>query len=144
MKVLSITQETADFPVIYDLACMMRMLKHETEPGRAVDEIEPYIDYMLFKLKIGAIIYYIPMKGFIMLDHATDMLLKEPHKSYFMMSHIFIKPEFRKTRAYAALFYRMLKEIDGQIIGLTYKNSEHNAVLQKRYKVLGTIYGRYE
>ena len=133
-----------DFPVVFDLAYLMRMLKEETEPGKAVKEIDQYVEYIEFKLNLGSIIYYIPTIGFMMMDKATDMLLQEPHKHYWMMSHVFIKPEFRKGRAYPMLLNNMLANTEGQIIGLTYKNSDHNKVMQKRYKVLGTIYGRYE
>jgi hypothetical protein len=44
---------------------------------------------------------------------------------------------------YAELFHTALDAHDGQIIGFAFKNSDHNAVMSKRYKVLGTIYGRH-
>ena len=78
------------------------------------------------------------------MDVAFDPLLKAPLQYYWIMNHIFVVPNQRKSSVYARLLYTVIDNCKGQIIGFTYKNSDHNAVLSKRYKVLGTIYGRHD
>lgn len=125
-----------------DLTEMMMRLKHETEPDTATDDEWAYFAYIKHKLKT-AFVYYIPQVGFCIIDKAYDPLLSCPHCHFFMMTHIYIVPEKRKTRVYAKLFHMALNSHNGQMIGLTFATSGHNAVLAKRYKKIGTIYGRY-
>lgn len=125
-----------------DLTVMMSALRHENEPGKAADDLDLYKKYMEYKVNTS-LIYYIPQTGFMLMDFVHDPLLKEPFCDFLMMTHVYIVPEKRKTTAYPRLLCSMLAEYDGQIIGLTYKDSDHNAVMRKRYKTLGTIYGRY-
>jgi hypothetical protein len=127
--------------VLADLADMMMQLKHETEPDKASDDERAYITYIRHKLRT-AFVYYYPKTGFCIIDRAFDSLVSCSHSHFFVMSHIYIVPEKRKGRAYAELFRTSIKDHDGQMIGLAFKNSDHNAVMSKRYKVLGTIYGR--
>lgn len=126
-----------------DLAAMMCQLKHETEPGKAVTEPKLYLEYIEAKLKVAEA-YYIACSGFMIIDKVVDLLLSPPHNHYLMMTHVYVVPGKRKGRTYAKLLNTMLGDHpDEQIIGLTYKQSDHNAVMRKRYRVLGTIYGRF-
>lgn len=126
---------------LVDLTEMMMALKHETEPGKASDDDGAYLGYIKHKLKTS-FVYYYQKTGFCIIDTAYDPLLSCPHNRYFMMSHIYIVPKKRKTRSYAEIFGVAMKNHSGQMIGITYEGGNHDAILLKRFKKLGTVYGR--
>ena len=138
-----VTLDTVSLDDFWDLVVMMDALKHEMEPDTATNDVNLYRNYMVNRIK-SAYIYHIPKCGFVMLDSLQDILLKDAAKNYWIMQHIYVVPEKRKGTTYARLLNTVIEKHEGQIIGLTFKQSDHNAVLQKRYKVLGTIYGRYD
>ena len=133
--------EKAPLRTLIDLTEMMMAYKRETEPDAASDDESAYVSFIKFKIRT-AFVYHMPETGFCIIDVAFDPLASCSHRSFFVMSHIFIVPEKRKTRAYAELFYASIKNHPGKMIGFTYSESDHNAIMTKRYRKIGTIYGR--
>lgn len=138
-NIIQVTPEVVTDDILNDLASMMYSLKHETDE-HATDDRQLYRKYIIHKVATSSI-YYIEQSGFVMIDSIFDPLLKLCNSNYWLMTHIYIVPNMRKTRVYAALINKSLQEHSGLIIGITYTGSEHNRILKKRYKVLGTIYG---
>jgi len=133
--------EKVPLDMLADLSEMMMGLKHEMEPGKASADESAYLAYIRHKL-MTAFVYYYPHTGFCIVDAAFDPLVSCSHSHFFMMTHIYIVPEKRKSRAYAELFHTALNNHEGQMIGITYEGGNHDAVLAKRFRKLGTIYGR--
>jgi len=53
---------------------------------------------------------------------------------------VYIKPEYRHTRALKEYYDYMFNLVDGTIMGYTEVNSSHNKVLLKRHELLGYVY----
>jgi hypothetical protein len=142
MKVQHLNIKAVPAKTVMDLTEMMWNMKHEMEPARASNERRDYALYVLSKIEMSMVLY-ISKTGFCIVDMVTDSLLEQEHSRFSMMQQIYVVPEKRKSPAYAKLLYEALNRNPGQMIGITYEGGAHDAVLDKRFKKLGTLYGRY-
>lgn len=137
---MRVTPDNVTDDIIYELAFMLRALKYETEHDKSLFLIDNYISYIKIKIS-NSLVWFISGGGFMIIDVVEDTLLKPEHSIVHVISHIFVYPEKRKTSSVYARLIKHAQNIESSVIGFTYKDSDHNTVLQKRYKVLGTIYG---
>lgn len=141
MKVVRLSGKVP-LEALADLSEMMMRFKHEMEPEKATDDEAAYVAFIRHKIKT-AFVYYLPHTGFCIVEPDFDPLVSCSHRHFFFMSRIYIVPEKRKSTAYSKLLFTAFREHKGQMYGVTYEGGQHDAVLAKRFRKIGTVYGRY-
>jgi len=85
-------------------------------------------------------------RDIVILDHRGFFIMREEtlpinKERIWNGVSVYIKPEFRKSKALKEYYKYMFDNFNGTILGFTEVNSEHNKVLLKRHKLLGYVYG---
>ena len=140
MESSAVTKQNATGAIIEDLAVMLMALREEMEPGKINLFSEDFIAYIMAKIENGSHIVYIKDHGFTIADFVTDKLMKPEFQEQILWTHVYVKPDKRKSRAYAMLL-KSVMDLDKPVIGFMFKNSVHNEIISKRFKTLGVVYG---
>jgi hypothetical protein len=140
MESITITKQNATGAIIEDLAVMLMALREEMEPGKINLFSEDFIAYIMAKIENGSHIVYIKDHGFTIADFVTDKLMKPEFQEQVLWAHVYVKPDKRKSRAYALLLKSIL-DLGKPVIGFMFKDSTHNEIISKRFKTLGVVYG---
>lgn len=117
------------------IADMLRAMYLELDPVDTID------DWELFRSLASNYIY----TANVIFDHRGCFVMKEEtpivkRTPLWNGVAVYIKPEFRKTKALKEYYTYMFEHFKGSIMGFTEVNSEHNKVLLKRHKLLGYVY----
>lgn len=117
------------------IADMLRAMYLELDPVDTID------DWELFRSLASNYIYTANVvfdhRGFFIMKEETPIVKRTP---LWNGVAVYIKPEFRKTKALKEYYTYMFENFKGSIMGFTEVNSEHNKVLLKRHKLLGYVY----
>jgi len=127
--------EVAKLSNVDAIADMLRAMYLELDPEDTID------DWELFRSLASDYIY----TATVIFDQRGCFIMKEEttivkRTTLWNGVAVYIKPEFRKTKALKEYYEYMFKNFKGSIMGFTEINSEHNKVLLKRHKLLGYVY----
>ena len=118
------------------IAEYLRSMYLELDPEDTID------DWELFKSLASNYIYssyvFWDSRGFFIVKEETPIVKRT---TLWNGVAVYIKPEFRKSKALKEYYSFMFANFEGTIMGFTEVNSEHNKVLLKRHKLLGYVYG---
>jgi hypothetical protein len=123
------------------LAIMLKSMYCELFPEHAVEDDRAYFEEIRKQLDDEKVYTYVEnnYKGFLIIRDETEDLTPTLHR--FNLLRIYIKPDFRKSRTYWRFYKKVLEDFpDGDVLGMTEANSEHNIHLRKRQEVVATIY----
>lgn len=99
------------------------------------DDIQKYKELATIYIKENDV--WIDNRGIFVIRDETNPVLKV--KMWNGVA-VYIKKEYRKTKALKDFYEVMFNNYDGIIMGYTEAKSEHNKVLMKRHKLLGYVY----
>jgi hypothetical protein len=103
---------------------MLYAMYHEVSPEIALNHI--LNDYV-----------YFDNRGFFIVKDET---LPIHNKKFWNGVSVYVKPEFRASKALKEYYDVLFNTFEGTIMGFTEVNSLHNKVLMKRHKLLGYVY----
>lgn len=121
-----------------DISTILPMLKAmymEVTPDLVVDITSRYEDLLHSHIKKDIVIF--DDRGFFIMREETLPIHK--YRSWNGVS-VYVKPEYRHTKALKEYYDYMFKNFYGTIYGFTDAASKHNKVLMKRHKLLGYVY----
>jgi hypothetical protein len=124
-----------------ELANMLKEMYLELFPDYAIDDDSVYFQEIRDQLDDERVHTYVEnnYKGFMMIRDETEPMTPNLHR--YNMLRIYIRPDFRKSRTYWRLYKKVLEDFpDGDVLGMTEANSEHNIPLRKRQEIVATIY----
>ena len=122
---------------IEEISKMLFLMYNEVQPEKASQDLDKYTTLANKHIMKDFVFIDEENRGFFIMRDISSPVLDE--KLYDGVS-VYIKPEFRKTRLLKDMYEFMFKNFDGDIIGYTDINSEHNKVLTKRHQALGILY----
>lgn len=117
------------------LSLMLFKMYSEVSPTEYSNSIASYEE--LAKLHLTNDIVIIDHRGFFIMRNETLPVNKEP---IWNGVSVYIKEEYRNTRALKDYYKYMFENFKGRIFGFTDVNSLHNKVLLKRNRLLGFVY----
>jgi len=125
----------ASFDDINNLSQMLLNMYNDVSPEIASKDIKEYVK--LSKKHLEKDDVWIDERGFfIMRDETLNVLDIEIWNGV----SVYVKPEYRNTKALKDFYEVMFKNYNGAIMGYTEKSSKHNAVLLKRHNLMGYVY----
>lgn len=80
---------------------------------------------------------YFDNRGFFIVKDET---LPIHNKKFWNGVSVYVKPEFRASKALKDYYDVLFNTFEGTIMGFTEVNSLHNKVLMKRHRLLGYVY----
>lgn len=119
------------------LLTMIYDMYHEVQPSLATNDIEKYKQLLNNHFKNDIILIDDKERSFFIMRDESSIVLNQ--KIWNGVS-VYIKPQYRKSRILLDMYKYMFENFKGTIIGFTDVNSEHNKVLQRKNKILGTVY----
>lgn len=117
------------------LSLMLFKMYSEVSPTEYSDDITSYVE--LAKLHLTNDIVILDHRGFFIMRNETLPVNKEP---IWNGVSVYVRLEYRNTRALKDYYSYMFEHFKGRIFGFTDVNSLHNKVLLKRNKLLGFVY----
>ena len=119
----------------YTLALLLKDMYFELDSDSYVEDLNLWLDLANLHIKKDTVL--IDSRGFFILRDETLPVHKE---KVWNGVAVYVKPEFRNSKALKDYYKFMFSNFKGTILGFTEINSLHNKVLLKRHKLVGYVY----
>jgi len=133
--------EDTPYRDIVEIADMLMEFRLEyDDPDVLVYDKEKYLDWVISAVDRGIEIYYIKNKGFLVVEPFYDTLKKPEFARSYVLSSIYVRPQFRNTRIYGILAQGILDKYQHNMVGSAMLGTVHDKVLSKRFKKIANVY----
>jgi len=123
------------------LALMLKKMSVEMMPEYATDNDGMYWATVMEWLEEPNTYVFVDnvLRGFFVVIDDSEDIFPDYHR--YVISKVYIEPQYRKTKLYSRFFNFVYEEFtDGDVIGVTEIGSDHIPVLEKRHERIANVY----
>ena len=133
--------DVTPFADLADIACMIKEFRLEYDScERLVSDHKIYLDWIADMRSKKAEFYYVKGKGYLVVEPYYDMLLKSEYAESYLLTSIYVRPEYRRGRTYGILGHGILKKYKSNMVASAMLNGDHEKVLERRFKKIASVY----